>query len=207
MTDPNPADRGESLTWTAITELDELRSSRVELDARIAAQAEHAVRGLRLHVAERELTDDRFSPALVKRLYWDCPDVKVADIAAALGMRSPREVIAAAGSGHFAEPCRDGCGTTVERTVKSRSDASSSGHSHAPWTDPRRCPDCQAKRLEEYQRNIARSRAEYAEEDRARLETLARIRAEGVQPTARYVEYPGIGGTYLDPDFRPSADV
>lgn len=178
--------------------LNKLNEQKRLLEEEIAREGQRAADGFRLHVAERQLEGATFSRDLLRELYWKQPDVHVRELADAMGTRRIDEVIRAAGPGRFEEPCPR-CGTTVVRVVASRTAAAARGQR---WRghDPRYCEPCNAARQAEWEermREASERVGRQGSEEKALFEAAV---AAGAKPSARYVEYPGVPGTWRDPD-------
>lgn len=196
---------GALIARDAVAELAELRSRRErELEAintQIAAAAERASSGLRLHAAERHLEDEPVDRGLVRDLYWDVPEVKVDEIRRAIGVRAVADVIAVAGPGRFEAECRGGCGVTVVSRATSRSDRND-GHSlrgmrAGEWVgSDRYCADCNERIGREIVEHRQREREVYAQREAELARRIAALRDAGERPVAipSHFEYPSMPG-------------
>lgn len=132
-----------------------------------------------------ELAGVRFDNELARRLYWNYPDVHVAEIANPMRVHEG-QVSRYVGSGEFERPCFDGCGRTVVWRMRNRTDAQ---------RQPRYCPECQARRDAEREED---RRAWRAREDAEHAESVEALRAAvdaGVQ-VRRYADFPGVPFTW-----------
>lgn len=133
---------------------------------------------------------------LIRRLYWDYPEVSADEIARALNCTTT-EVRVFAGAGVQRAPCLD-CGEVeLERHVASRSAARQHGGYYGRGSrDWRLCDSCRATRREEEQRRHEERQREFAEEERLRQQALR----EGRYRISRIIEFEGVGGTMFLPD-------
>jgi hypothetical protein len=123
--------------------------------------------------------------ALIRRLYWEHPEVRASDIAALAGLRGASEVHAVAGPGARMWRCSEpSCTVSELRETKIRS---------RQWLLPRDslCEEHQLTR----QRQAERQAREWREEQRREADHYEREREAG-RVEVRYVY------TYTDPDGR-----
>lgn len=145
--------------------------------------------GLAFLAAERPYPVD-----LLRELYWDNPEVHAEEIAHAFGMRAANEVSRIVGPDTRTLPCRNQCGNTVIRSIRSRAELTS--RSLTGSRDPRLCGDCRERTRQIEEERTARSREESRRlaaahaAERARLEEAIK---NGLQPTQVYASYPGFG--------------
>lgn len=160
---------------TAIAERDAAKARAVATARAVGAQLDRLG-----HFAR--IADEPFDREVARELYWQHPEVHVAEIAKPMNIREGL-VASEMGTGTFERPCTNECGRTVQWRLKSRSDA---------HRQPRLCPDCTAKKEAEREQRRARYSAEVSEE----IELLRGVVAEQQEPYARYAEFPGVPGTW-----------
>lgn len=130
------------------------------------------------------IAEQPFDNAVARRIYWEYPDVHVAELAHPMGLLEgtvSREV----GTGTFEKDCRGGCGRTVTWRMRSRSDS-------ARHSQPRFCDECKAKRDADYAQWRAQQDAEHA----ANLDLLQSAVDGESLPSMRYAEFRGVPGTW-----------
>lgn len=151
-----------------------------------AAQVEERTAAL---LALSQIEDEPIDLGLVRRLYWESP-VPVKLLATVLGLKHAGEVFEKVGPYNVEKECIGGCGVPIRVKLTNRTAAGSSRR-HV-W----RCDDCRRKADEQravtWERSTA-ARQEWVDEE---LVALRAAVAAGQEPTAVYIEYPGVQGTW-----------
>lgn len=132
-----------------------------------------------------ELADVGFDNDLARRLYWNYPDLHVAEIANPMRVQEG-QVSRYVGSGEFEKPCFNGCGRTVVWHMRNRTDAQ---------RQPRYCPECQNERELQRERDRRALDARQEAEHRETVEALRAAVDAGVE-IRRYADFPGVPHTW-----------
>lgn len=167
------------------------------LDAAVQAREEAKDRAIELaravgarlsrvgHFAE--LASERFDDELARRLYWQYPDVRVAEIAHPMRIREAL-VNTHVGSGSFEAECFGGCGRTAEWTLRNRTDYRKSRD--------RFCDECRERNADEREAAYAERQAKWASDRDDDIEQLRAAVEHGGRASVRYAEFAGVGGTW-----------
>jgi len=165
------------------------------LDREVAAREEAKERALNTarsvgaqlarlgHAAE--LAGVQFDNDLARRLYWNYPDVHVAEIANPMRVHEG-QVSRYVGTGEIEKPCMSGCGRTLIWHMRNRTDA---------HHQPRYCPECQEKRDAQREQDRREWRAREDAEHRETVDALRAAVDAGVQ-IRRYADFPGVPHTW-----------
>lgn len=178
------------------TEYEQLQEMLASLDAAVAARDEAKARlaataravGAKLdrlgHFARVAETD--FDAELARRIYWEYPDVHVAELAKPMNLREG-VVARSVGTGTIERRCAGDCGRTITWHLTSRSDAQ---------RQSKLCPDCETVAKADREARWARSRASFNAEHEESVELLRDHIEHQRAPYARYAEFPGVPGTW-----------
>lgn len=169
------------------TVADELAHTEVEIRSRLEAQRVRVDEALLAFGAAHTEAGTVPDTGLMHRIYWLAPLVRAETLARVLHVKTGSQVHAVVGPRTEARACPR-CHTDLTGPSASRAESAR--------LDRRFCDDCTARIWREAQeRRADKSDAEIAREAHEQERFDAAIR-DGVEPSAIYVEYPGLGGTW-----------
>lgn len=166
---------------------DDLARIEVEIRSRLEAQRERVDEALLAFGAAHTEAGTVPDAGLMHRIYWQAPLVRAETLARVLHLKAGSQVHAAVGPRTEARACRK-CGTEMVAESTSRAESAT--------FDRRFCEACRERLWQEaHDRWANRSAAQLALEEHEQELFDAAIR-DGTEPSAIYVEYPGLGGTW-----------
>ena len=165
--------------------LDREVAARDAAKERVAATAREVGAQLARIGHSAELAEVSFDNDIARRLYWNYPDVHVAEIANPMRVHEG-QVSRYVGSGEFEKHCFNGCGRTVTWHMRNRTDAQ---------RQPRYCPECQQERDAQRERDRRERSVREEVEHRATVEAL-RAAVDAGGEVRRYADFPGVPHTW-----------
>jgi hypothetical protein len=192
----------------ALTELIEARQRLEEAEDELDAAREGAHLALRRLGAFLLYQGEAVPHGLLRRLYWEYPDLHVDVMAKAFGLQN-NEVGRYAGPGVRQAPCQR-CGTQVTHTFPSRS-AVRRGRSgrRLRSSDWRLCPPCREVLQAEEREEQARWRREWEAYEQEVEEQRRLAHREGRYRIRRYIQYEGVlaRGSWTTPTPIPTTPI
>lgn len=135
--------------WHAVDAIGAAERRVEEAEQQLRDARERAHRELRLYGNRVQEAGEAPPLSLLRRLYWEHPEIRATEIAFVFGLRHAGQVHKHAGPGTYEAPCLGECGRSVQHSRTSRTAPITTW---PPGRDVRYCATCQVERHAEWVR-------------------------------------------------------